>query len=272
MQGPRSPCSRQPARSKDPLCRNNTTDESAAAPLLYSAGAGNTSNVRCLLDGGADVNAANEGGWTALMFAANKGHTDTARLLLDKGANINAADEDDNSPLTLAVERGHTGTVRLLLDTGADVNATFDRIVSWAPHNFGWTLLMFAAESGHTDTVRLLIERGAAVNAANGGGWTALMLAAEGGDTDTITLLLDKGADLNAADIQLLKLILAQLAPNSFRRAAGQPILTRFQLLFPQNAHRFIAPALHRRRVRSQQVPIAPFTRAKPRAIHSFLQ
>ena len=63
---------------------NTTTDKSNPTPLMFSARTGDTQNVRCLLEEGADANATNSVGGTALMSAALFGHTDIARLLIEK--------------------------------------------------------------------------------------------------------------------------------------------------------------------------------------------
>ena len=99
---------------------STTTDKDASTPLLYSARKGDTSNVRCLLDGGAAVDAADDEGHTALMSAAAfNGHTDAVRLLIERGAQVNAADKNGNTALSLAQKGKHTDIVQMLRAAGA---------------------------------------------------------------------------------------------------------------------------------------------------------
>ena len=65
-------------------------DRSAA--LAAAAAKGQTEQVRALLDGGADIEAAGKDGRTPLMLAAQHGHQETVRLLLAHGAKTEARD------------------------------------------------------------------------------------------------------------------------------------------------------------------------------------
>lgn len=104
-----------------------TTDENDPIPLLFSARTGDTQNVRCLLDEGADANVADSAGVTALMRAARFGHTDTARLLIERGADPNIATRRNGATaLMIAAYQGHADMVRLLLAQGANPNARND--------------------------------------------------------------------------------------------------------------------------------------------------
>src|SRR4029453_18087700 len=94
--------------------------------------------MRALLDGGASVAAASQGGLTPLMFIARRGSIDAARLLLDRGADINAKalvssetasgsgvlNEGGATTLLRAVIRGHVDLSIFLLERGADPNLT----------------------------------------------------------------------------------------------------------------------------------------------------
>lgn len=207
-----------------------TTGKSASTLLLYFARTGDARNVRCLLDNGADANAANSAGVTALMSAAGAGRAEVVRVLLEKGAEVNAVAQDGTTAQILASRNGHADIVRLLtgkggraadglpcdsrtsesmpipllysagfgdtknltclLDNGANVNTINDKT--------GSTALMVAARAGNANAVRLLIERGADVNAVDKEGGTALKNAARIGHTDVVRVLLEKGADVNA--------------------------------------------------------------------------
>ena len=108
------------ARGDTPLCVALQCE--AAYP-----GCGYTlARVRALLEGGADVHAANELGRTALheacegcLQAYHQG-AELVRILLDAGANPNAQDAEGNTALHLAARCGELDIARLLIDAGAD--------------------------------------------------------------------------------------------------------------------------------------------------------
>ena len=77
-----------------------------------------------LLDGGADVNAADSAGDTPLHWAAaENGNLQVVRELISAGADVNACDRYGWSPLHTAAERSRNPSViRELLDAGAKRN------------------------------------------------------------------------------------------------------------------------------------------------------
>ncbi|GGL86066.1 hypothetical protein GCM10010840_25020 [Deinococcus aerolatus] len=82
---------------------------------LHSAVAGNHAGlVRTLMDAGADVNAAQQGGFTPLMGAAQNGNAELVRLLLSHGARPGDLTGEGRSAAELAQEEGH-GEVLILL-------------------------------------------------------------------------------------------------------------------------------------------------------------
>src|SRR6185369_12287698 len=84
---------------------------------------GSAADVKKLLAGGFDPNAATKsGGTTALMMAAPD--AEKMKLLIDRGANVNARSETKYSALMVAAQYGthSTPAVRLLLAHGADAS------------------------------------------------------------------------------------------------------------------------------------------------------
>ena len=125
-----------------------------ATPLMFAALYGDGSTVRALIEGGADVKAANDEGATALMWAVPD--LEKTRLLVEAGANVNAQSADSRTPLLIAAGfRNSASLVRLLLDKGANINAR-------APGLIGETTpLLQAAFIGDDETFTLLVDRGA---------------------------------------------------------------------------------------------------------------
>jgi ankyrin repeat protein len=86
--------------------------------------------ITLLLEGGADINAANEFGETALHGATYHAAQKVVQFLVERGANINATNWADQTPLRVAEGHFYSGTfVRypetsaLLRKLGADPNA-----------------------------------------------------------------------------------------------------------------------------------------------------
>ena len=73
----------------------------------------NISEVKLLLDHGADVNVKDEDGETPLFCASNNGHKEIVKLLLEHGADVNAKNNYGNSPLHCVSEKGHTEIVNI---------------------------------------------------------------------------------------------------------------------------------------------------------------
>lgn len=146
--------------------------------------------VRRLVQGGADVNAAQADGATALHWAAYHGDSALARLLFEAGADPSAANRNGSTPLWLASSQGDATMIEILLDGGADANEQLP---------LGRRPLMLAARAGSVDAVRVLLDHGADPNASEDErGTTALMQAADQGHADVIALLIEHGADVAA--------------------------------------------------------------------------
>jgi len=84
-----------------------STDQSTS--LIWAAMRGHTEVVRCLIDGGANVNIARSDNATAIVLAAQEGHEAIVRALLEAGAV-----EGLTRALQIAQLKNHTGIVRLL--------------------------------------------------------------------------------------------------------------------------------------------------------------
>jgi ankyrin repeat protein len=84
-------------------------------PIHAAVSAGRLEAARVLLDAGADVNAAEHGGYTALHLAAGNGDEALIRLLLERGADPTARLDSGQTPAELAHEKGH-GVVAALVD------------------------------------------------------------------------------------------------------------------------------------------------------------
>jgi len=67
-----------------------------------------------LLEGGANPNARQQGGFTPLHAAAQNGDAEMARLLLEKGADREARAENNQTPLDFALLRGHAAVADVL--------------------------------------------------------------------------------------------------------------------------------------------------------------
>ena len=145
-------------------------------PLLVSAGNGDITAVRQLLNAGEDVNQTGFADYTALMEAAYYGQTDCLRILLAAGADANRTDAFDCSALSYAALRGHTECVRLLLSAPGIELDRKDRD--------GETPLFKACRSGQTECARLLLSTpGIDINTRNHMGESAFIVASRYADT-----------------------------------------------------------------------------------------
>eukprot|EP00808_Paulinella_micropora_P023166 g55816.t1 len=76
-----------------------------------------------LLEGKADLHAADKDQRTALMFAAMGGSTELGQLLLEGKADLHAADKHGDTALHLALRYGHFPTAEVLVAAGGHIRA-----------------------------------------------------------------------------------------------------------------------------------------------------
>jgi ankyrin repeat protein len=153
---------------EDDDCEDDDEEDTASTPLGAAVLNGDISNVRKLLQAGADPNPSAWHQTPVMVVAARKGYVEIVQALIAAGSNVNRG--FDELPLHTAAKKGHLEVVRLLLDAGADVEGYEEDY---------WTALMSASSGGHLPIVQLLVERGADVNAWSQGE-TPLMLSASG--------------------------------------------------------------------------------------------
>ncbi len=192
----------------------------------WAVHAGNIEVVRALVDGGANVDAANRYGVTPLSIAARDGNAELLEILLAAGADPVAAEHALPEGQTLAMLAARTGSTEALRSLSShaaiSVNASEER--------GGTTALMWAALEDRPEAIRYLVDLGADANLRsrltdyphlkNGvgllgiekgityvgqtplqaGGWTALMYAARAGAIEAVRALGAAGADLDALD------------------------------------------------------------------------
>jgi len=98
-------------------------DAGGFRPLMCAAVEGRSEIIGLLLQRGARVDATDGYGRTAMSWAVTKGDFDgSAKVLIQFGANVNKADEGGFTPLMRSALADHPRCFALLLESGADVN------------------------------------------------------------------------------------------------------------------------------------------------------
>jgi ankyrin repeat protein len=194
----------------DPKARN----QAGASSLVYAAWS--FEKTRLLVESGAEVNTAENGGVTPLMVAASvQGNIATVRYLIEKGADVRGLDGVQGDALMRAASMSDPETLRVLLARGADPHLV-DRA--------GFTALLNATAFPDSARIRLLLAAGADPNKLNTFGGkvlngpialvhlSPLMLAVSGGDEETVNALLKAGARVNEVDIRKMSPLMLSIA------------------------------------------------------------
>jgi hypothetical protein len=100
-----------------------------ASSLMNAAESGDITQMRTLLDAGANVNEEYPiAGGTALYLAvAYNAPPEAVKLLIDRGADVNKGMRNGWRPIHLAIDNGNATLTRLLLDGGAVINTNSPR-------------------------------------------------------------------------------------------------------------------------------------------------
>ena len=128
--------------------RVNTRNRNGETALSIAAYTGNFSQVKRLIDAGAEVNFY---GWAPLAYAAYNGHLEIVDYLLKRGAEINAKTQNGSTALFFAARFGHIEVVKLLLRNKADATVANEN---------GETAVDWALKSDNTDIEALLRDAG----------------------------------------------------------------------------------------------------------------
>jgi uncharacterized protein len=145
-------------------------------------------NVRLLLDSGADIETRDDEGETPLTRAASFGQTETFKFLLERGAKVNIRDKGGMTPLiaaacscAMATMNSTYDIMKTLLEKGANVNARSRE---------GKTALIMAAGSpDDAASVKLLLSWGADPMSKDNEGKTAMTFAKDNWDQEKARLL-----------------------------------------------------------------------------------
>ncbi len=97
---------------------SRSTNSMKNTPLHAAAAGRQAELVDLLLEKGADVNAAQHGGWTALHAAAQSGDLAIVQSLIAHQAHVQAKADNQQTPLDLAMQRGHGEVAELLEELG----------------------------------------------------------------------------------------------------------------------------------------------------------
>ncbi|XP_031575328.1 ankyrin repeat domain-containing protein 50-like [Actinia tenebrosa] len=185
------------------------SEEDGNLDLFNAVKNNNESEIRGLLDAGADVNITDESwkrtplfyavlgnfenvsayydGETALFGAIRKDNESIVRALIEADADVNKTDNDGATALFSAIEYENESIVQALIDAGADVNKTDDD---------GQTALLCVSLISLDDSIGLLIDAGADVNLPDDKGETPLFLIVRLGLDIHINTLVEKGKAL----------------------------------------------------------------------------
>jgi ankyrin repeat protein len=168
-------------------------------PWVETVMFGTVADLRRLLDGGLDVNAATASGGTTVLMAAAP-DVEKMRLLLDRGADVNARARSRYSALMVAAQyQEGDAAISLLLDRGAQAGPP-----EGAPPIFNANPFSLAAYAGNYRSLPRLKAAGGQIDGAFiaiGTSRTTPMLGAfKFGDVDVIRTLLELGAPVDFAD------------------------------------------------------------------------
>lgn len=173
------------------ICLTNMNDL-PHSDLWLAAYAGDTDEVRDLIERGADVNELDTDSDkpTPLWAACSTLSWPTAKVLIDAGADIESI--GTNGGTLVLYDRNTPHAVKMFIEAGANLHAVDSK---------GNTLAHCAARGGDHETIVELFIRGMNMSQANTHGNTPLHAAAVHNKSEMILTLLDLHAGINTTNI-----------------------------------------------------------------------
>jgi ankyrin repeat protein len=170
----------------------NAADASGVTPLILAVSSGQQALVELLLARGAAVNGNGYEGAGALCVATIMDQLEIAGLLIAHGAEIDARTKSGYTPLLYAARDGNRGLAELLLAHGADVSAR-DNIYDRTPLVWALTMSAMVSPTGESPVWKQL-------SAAEQAAARKEIYTLKGQWLEVAGRLIDHGADINAAD------------------------------------------------------------------------
>ena len=159
--------------------------------LMIAASKGYTTEIKRLIEQGADINAATTEGATPLIFAVSNRQLEAVKTLLTYNPILDKVTTNYETPLLIAVRNNTFDIAEALIRAGADVDF---------PDKHGATPLHHASLYGYLNFVDLLLYYDAAVDEKSDDGTTPLLASIWAGNTDVADMLLQNGADPSERD------------------------------------------------------------------------
>jgi len=202
-------------------------------PLIEGTKANLTSEVKCLLKHGADINLTDSNGHTPLHVAIRNRSVSLTKKLLKKGAKRTLPDNENLTPLHLAVQMDCRDIIEILLKYNDEVNVKGGKHKETPLHmavcqqnpNVVEVLLKNGADLSITDIdnmtvlhravwmdnceiTKLLVHHKDILNSKGGENEeTPLHMAVCMSNKDMVKLLLEKGVDLSIMDIEKMTVL-----------------------------------------------------------------
>ncbi len=159
--------------------------------LMIASSKGYTTEIKRLIELGADINAATKEGATPLIFAVANNQTESVKTLLTFNPIIDKVTTNYETPLLLAVKNNNFEIAEILIRAGADVDL---------PDTRGATPLHYASLYGYLNFVDMLMYYDASVDEKSDDGTTPLLASIWAGNTEVADLLLQNGANPSESD------------------------------------------------------------------------
>lgn len=164
-------------------------------PINLAAARGRWRTVETLIEFGANINWEESDGSTLLHYAIKSDEENIVKLLLERNSNIEAQDSDGKTPLIIAASRCCVPIMGLLLKAKANINTKRNGIGGTALH-----YAVINADSNEMEAVEILIRAGADLETLGHDKQTALFMAATRGKWDAVTKLTEAGANVHFRD------------------------------------------------------------------------
>jgi ankyrin repeat protein len=167
---------------------NSETFE-GATPLIFAVSANKLSAVKTLIAYNPDLDHITKSYETALIISVKNGFFDIAETLIRAGADMEYTDTHGVTALHYAALYNYIDIVDLFIYYEAPLDLQSDE---------GTTPLLAAIWAGNTDVADLLIQNGAKTEVGDNDGYTPFLLASFYSDTTIMDVLFKKGANIYA--------------------------------------------------------------------------